>query len=67
MINSCYLVINELENDEILIKNILDLKINDWRLSKMKKKMRMNDLFDSHEMNEVNEMKMIEKKWCEWV
>jgi hypothetical protein len=56
------LVVNESKDDEILIKDIFDLKINDERLPKMKKEMRMNDLSDSNEIDKSNEMKMIEKE-----
>ncbi len=52
------LVVDESENHEINIKDISTVTIDDWRLIKNEREMKLNDLSDSNEMNDTNEMKM---------
>ncbi len=52
---------NESEDDELFIKDISDVKVENWRLSNIQKEMKIDDLNDSNEMNQSNEMKMIEQ------
>ncbi len=54
------LAINESEDHELFIKNIFDVIVEDWRLAKDQHEEIINDLIDSKEMNEMNELKMIE-------
>ncbi len=54
------LTIDESEDHELFIKNILDVTVEDWRLAKDQHEEIIDDLIDSKEMNEMNELKMIE-------